>query len=75
MSGKWTAKEKLFHVVLIRTVSHEHDELCIVSKICSLAKLWNKISTSLGSSKRLFQSIDWEFLDAPVDKEKPQLTY
>jgi len=27
--GKWTAKQKLFHVVLSRTVSHEHDELCI----------------------------------------------
>ena len=31
MFGKWTAKEKLFHVVLSRTISHEHHELCIVS--------------------------------------------
>ena len=31
MFGKWTAREKLFHVVLRRTVSHEHYELYIVS--------------------------------------------
>jgi len=31
MFGKWTAKKKLFHVVLAGTVSHEHHELCIVS--------------------------------------------
>jgi len=31
MFGKWTAKVKLFHVVLSRTVSHEHHELYIVS--------------------------------------------
>jgi len=31
MFGKWTAKEKLFHIVLSRTVSHEHHELCVVS--------------------------------------------
>jgi len=36
MFGKWTAKEKLFHVVLSRAVSHEHHELCIVSYSCSL---------------------------------------
>jgi len=31
MFGKWTAKEKLFHVVLSRTASHEHHELFIAS--------------------------------------------
>ena len=31
MFGKWTAREKLFHVVLRRTVSHEHYELYIAS--------------------------------------------
>ena len=39
MFGKWTTKENLFHVVLSRTVLHEHHELCIVSKICILAQL------------------------------------
>jgi len=48
-------------------VSHEHHELCIVFKTCSLGQLWNKISTSLRSSSTLFQNIDWEFLDAPID--------
>jgi len=28
MFGKWTAKEKLFHVI---HKSHEHHELCIIS--------------------------------------------
>jgi len=37
MFGKWTAKEKLFQAVLSRTVSHEHHELCIVSKMCNIA--------------------------------------
>jgi len=37
MFGKWTANEKLFHKDLSRTVSHEHHEMCIVSKICSFA--------------------------------------
>jgi len=37
MFGKWTAKEKLFQVVLSRTVSQKHQELCIVSQSCSLA--------------------------------------
>jgi len=31
MFGKWIAKEKLYHNVLSRTVSHEHRELCTVS--------------------------------------------
>jgi len=31
MFGKRTAKEKLLHVVLSRTVSHEHHELSIIS--------------------------------------------
>ena len=41
-------------------VSHEHHELYIVFKICNLA-------TSLRSSNNLFQNIDWEFSDAPLD--------
>jgi len=41
MFGKWTAKEKLFHIVLSRTALHEHErhELCIVSYIHSPAQL------------------------------------
>jgi len=41
MFGKWTAKEKLFHIVLSRTVLHEHErhELCIASYIHSPAQL------------------------------------
>jgi len=31
MFGKWTAKKKLFHVGLSRTVSHENHVLCVVS--------------------------------------------
>jgi len=48
--GKLTTQERLFHVVLGRTVLHEYHELCIVSKICSLDQLWHKISISLRSS-------------------------
>jgi len=32
-----------------------------------LAQLRNKISTSLRSNNGLFQNIDWEFLDVPLD--------
>jgi len=39
MFGKWTANDKLLHVVLSRTVSHEHHELCIVSYIGNLAQI------------------------------------
>jgi len=41
MFGKWTAKEKMFHVILSHTVLHKHCELRIVFYICSLAQLWS----------------------------------
>jgi len=65
---KWTAKEKLFHAVLGRAVSQEQYELCIVWQSCSLAQPRPiKICTSLCNSNGLFQNVDWEFLDAPLD--------
>ena len=40
---------------------------CPPGSATGLAQLWNKISTSLYSNNNLFQNIDWEFLDVPLD--------
>jgi len=63
MIGKWTAKEKLFHVVLNRTVSHEHRFLNLYSRVSPFLK----ISLYLRSSNNLFQNIDCGFWDASVN--------
>ena len=57
--SKWTAKQKLLHILVCVKVSHKHNEQYIISDICCLIQLQTKVSTALYRSNSLLQNIFW----------------